>query len=311
MFELTVFKNTFDNKTDAVFHYEDWHDFEQMLLNLSRKKGSKGGTNSSPLISPAVYTVDTTRSNSNVDYWGRWCAVDVDDFDPIGDLGDTLQGLVGSYQFVCYSTASSTPKQPKFRIVFPLTERVGADKIPHFWYALNEKLKGIGDAQTKDLSRMYYVPANYPDAFNFFFSNEGKLLDPNHLMDAHSYSGQERNKSFLDRLPEGMQKQIVEYRKAQASNPTGISWSSYLDCPFFPKILSNEYRSITGTGWYHKMYQIMVATAANAVKSEYPITANEIAELCRQLDNDTGKWYDNRPLTKEADRAIEFVYRSI
>jgi hypothetical protein len=107
-----------------------------------------------------------------------------------------------------------------------------------------------------------------------------------------------------------MQKQIIEYRKSQAVN-TDITWSSYLDCPFFPKMMSTEYKSITGTGWYHKMYQIMVATAANAVKSEYPITATEIADLCRQLDNDTGKWYDNRPLTKEADRAIEFVYRSI
>ena len=311
MYQITIFTNTYDNKTHRQMTLSSWSAFTKFLTKLSQEPGVKCGNNSSALLSPALYVKDSTRSNRNVSGWSRWCAVDVDDFDPIGDLGDTLQGLVGSYQFVCYSTASSTPKQPKFRIVFPLTERVGADKIPHFWYALNEKLKGIGDAQTKDLSRMYYVPANYPDAFNFFFSNEGKLLDPNHLMDAHSYSGQERNKSFLDRLPEGMQKQIVEYRKAQASNPTGISWSSYLDCPFFPKILSNEYRSITGTGWYHKMYQIMVATAANAVKSEYPITANEIAELCRQLDNDTGKWYDNRPLTKEADRAIEFVYRSI
>lgn len=310
MFELTVFKNTFDNKTDAVFHYEDWHDFEQMLLNLSKKKGSKGGTNSSPLISPAIYTSNTTRSNSNVDYWGRWCAVDVDDFDPLGDLRESLQELIGSYQFVCYSTASSTPIQPKFRIVFPLTKPVYASNIPHFWYALNEKLKNLGDAQTKDLSRMYYVPADYTGAFNFFFCNKGDIMSPENIMNAYPYSSQERHKSFLDRLPEQMQKQIIEYRKSQAVN-TDITWSSYLDCPFFPKMMSTEYKSITGTGWYHKMYQIMVATAANAVKSEYPITATEIADLCRQLDNDTGKWYDNRPLTKEADRAIEFVYRSI
>jgi len=58
------------------------------------------------------------------------------------------------------------------------------------------------------------------------------------------------------------------------------------------------------------MYQIMVATAANAIKREYPITATQIAELCRELDVETGNWYENRPLETEADRALEYAYRN-
>ena len=59
------------------------------------------------------------------------------------------------------------------------------------------------------------------------------------------------------------------------------------------------------------MYQIMVAIAGNAVTRQYPISAKEIAELCKQFDMDTGRWYENRPLESEADRAIEYVYRNI
>jgi hypothetical protein len=59
------------------------------------------------------------------------------------------------------------------------------------------------------------------------------------------------------------------------------------------------------------MYQIMVAIAGNAIKKEYPITADEIASLCRELDMETGNWYKSRPLDKEADRALEYVYRNI
>jgi DNA-binding Xre family transcriptional regulator len=54
----------------------------------------------------------------------------------------------------------------------------------------------------------------------------------------------------------------------------------------------------------------MVAIAGNAIKKQYPITAQEISKLCRELDMETGNWYENRPLDKEADRALEYVYRN-
>ena len=53
-----------------------------------------------------------------------------------------------------------------------------------------------------------------------------------------------------------------------------------------------------------------VATAGNAIKCGYPITAKQIADLCRQFDNENGMWYTNRPLEKEADRAVEYAYRN-
>jgi plasmid maintenance system antidote protein VapI len=59
------------------------------------------------------------------------------------------------------------------------------------------------------------------------------------------------------------------------------------------------------------MYSIMVATAGNAIRKKYPITADEISQLCRQFDTDTGNWYKNRPLDKEADRALEYVYKNL
>ena len=59
------------------------------------------------------------------------------------------------------------------------------------------------------------------------------------------------------------------------------------------------------------MYAIMIATAGNAVRRKYPITPDEISQLCRQFDQDNGNWYKNRPLDKEADRALEYVYKNI
>ena len=52
----------------------------------------------------------------------------------------------------------------------------------------------------------------------------------------------------------------------------------------------------------------MVSIAGNAVRNKYPITVQEIASMCEGIDAETGNWYQNRPLNKEAERAIEFVY---
>ena len=304
---LTLFNSIFDNKTTQRLTFKDFNSFEKALYGLSKRRIKS--KKDAPLMSPAQYKPDTTRANANVTEWSNWCAVDVDDFKYEGDLYDNLCTRFGNYMFVCYSTASSTQSVPKFRLVFPLTKNVPAEKIRHFWFALQTELGDLGDKQTKDLSRMYYIPAKYDNAFNFIFSNSGNPIDPDMVMMKYPYREKSSN-NFFDRLPEDMQKEIIEHRKSKLDN-TNINWSSYRNCPFFPKQLEKEYRMINNTGWYHKMYQIMVAIAGNAVKNKYPITAQEITTLCRELDMETGNWYKSRPLEKEADRALEYVYKNI
>ena len=309
MYSLTIFKNRYDNKTHRRMMFDSWEQFVELLSCLSTREETK---QTASLISPAVYTDGTTRSNKHVERWGHWAAVDVDDLELKEGVvvSDYLTERFGSYDFVCYSTASSRSDNPKFRIVFNLESEVPRGDIKAFWHALNTELGDIGDKQTKDLSRMYYVPAKYVDAYNFFFVNHGEPVDVDYLIAKHPYKERE-GKSFLDRLPEEMQRAVIEHRKSQMDN-TNFSWTSYHDCPFFPRKLSVEYRTLSsnGTGWYHKMYQIMIAIAGNAISKGYPITAREIAHLCSQFDSDNGNWYNSRPLEKEADGAIEYVYKN-
>lgn len=311
-YELTIFKNQFDNKTHRRMSLASWDAFVQLLYGLSQQEGQKGGRNSSPLITPAVFETDSTRSNKSTLHWGGWCAVDVDDHIFPCDYLSLKEALINEFRlfdFVCYSTASSRSNYPKFRLVFRTDEIIERDRIKSFWHALNTHLGDIGDPQTKDLARMYYVPARYPDANNFIFHHDGgSPLNVSELIAKHPYVEKTGN-SFLDRLPPEMQKQIITYRKNSLNN-TDFNWVSYQDCPFWPRRLGAEYQQIAGTGWYTKMYQIMVALAGNAVKRGYPITASQIADLCKEFDRDTGNWYENRPLTVEADRALEYIYRN-
>lgn len=311
-YSLTVFNSIFDNKTDKRFDYDSWEKFEKVLYQLSTKKGYKAKRgekvkNASPLISPAVYKPDMTRANANVTAWAGWAALDVDNY--TGSMDDITKNH-GNY-CVCYSTASSTVEKPKFRLVFPLTHLVPAEKIRHFWYALNKEFGGVSDEQTKDLSRMYYVPAKYPNAHNFIFTITGSILDPNELMAKHAYS-EKSGSSFIERLPDKIREAILAHRKEGMTN-RDISWNSYRDCPFVNKKLVSEYRSIAlidGSGRYRMIYKIMTSIACNAVKRSYPISSVEVAELIRQLDMDTARIYQQRNLKTEADRAIEYAYKN-
>jgi len=307
---LTLFKNVFDNKTHRKMEFTDFFKFEDLLYKLS--KIEIASKEEAQLISPSTYVEGSTRSNKSVISWAGWAAVDVDDHEFNGDLKSELFDRFGHYYYICYSTASSRQVRPKFRLVFPLEREVEAARINEFWFALNTEIGELGDRQTKDFSRMYYTPGSYVGAYNFIFTNKlGNFINPTNLINKHPLVETWKDSSnFFDRLPENIQKAIVGYRKDNLDN-TDINWSGYNDCPFFPKKLSNEYRLITNTGWYHKMYQIMVATASNAVRNKYPITAQEIADMCRQFDIETGNWYENRPLEKEADRALEFVYKNL
>ncbi len=310
MISITLFKSTFDNKTHRSMSLQSWGDFSRLLFNLSKQK--KEGKKDAELISPAVYETGTTRANKNVLHWGGWAAVDVDDYEFVGDIWALKNELVtrfGAYNFICYSTASSTIDQPKFRLVFEIERQVEQSEIRHFWFALNSELEDIGDKQTKDLSRMYYIPAQYANANNFIFSNDGDPIDVDRLMAKWSYDRNRDAKNFLDRLPPEMQSAVLEHRKTKLNN-TSYSWSGYRDCPFWPKDLAGEYQTISSTGWYAKMYAIMVKIAGNATYRGYPIRSDEIADMCKQFDAENGNWYENRPMQTEADRALEYIIRN-
>lgn len=316
---FTIFKSKYDNKTDKLMSLSNFEEFEALLYKLSQIPVES--KKKSYLISPAQYLADTNRRcNVNVSHWSSWAAMDVDDHNfSAENLENELAARFSHYNYVCYSTASSSWAHPKFRMVFPLSGNVEGPSIRDFWYALNCEIESLGDPQTKDLSRMYYVPASYAGAYNFIFSNHtGRVVDADALIASHPVPRKASEKSFIDRLPEKVQKEVIEHRKSsfKSRNPNGVyvTWTSYRDCPFVNQKLVQDYKDIAfvdNSGRYALIYKLMVSISVAAIRAGYPITPNEVASLIRELDTDTSNRYGSRPLEKEADRAIEYAYRKM
>ena len=108
-------------------------------------------------------------------------------------------------------------------------------------------------------------------------------------------------------FPPAIREAIIKDRKSKLTN-TSFTWTGYKDCPFVNQNKIEEYKRNTTGGWYYGMYQIMVSIAGNATMRGYPITAKEIEYIVRDLDSETGNWYVKRPIEKEAERAIEFIF---
>lgn len=326
MIKLTLFSNIYDNVTKNQVEFDSFEKFDNALKSFSTLTGYKPKKGerikkSTALISPALYKPGTTRANVNVTSFGGFAMLDVDDF-RFGD-GDSLEyELCSSYsdvKFICYSTSSSTFEHPKFRLVFPLDRFVEQNELMKLIYAINQKFGDMSDPQTKDISRMFYLPAIYPDSYSFYFSYEGngKHLVVDSLLEEYPYKGSlvsTTNRSFMDSLSPAFKEVILNNRKEKIeSKKKDYSWTSYINCPFINQDLINEYKTIAftdGSGRYSMIYKIMCSIASNAVKNRYPITDYELVELIRELDRDTSKRYQHRKLDVEANRAITWAYKN-
>jgi hypothetical protein len=300
-YTITFFNGLYDNVPRDTVGVTAWTDFVEIMKGAHKLPGEK--IPDMLQISPAVYKEGTTRANKNVECWGGWAAIDVD-CDLPEDFESYIREIAKPYRFYAYSTGSSTREKPKMRIMLPLDERPEGDRIKHLWYALQKHFRELGDEQTKDASRMYYPPAQYKNSFVFEFEElDGENVCVSELIAKYPYT--EPSVGFAGKFPEEIQQRFIAYRKNQLNN-TDIRWSSYHDCPFFPKKLAREYSQLT-EGWYHHIYRMMVAIASSAIDKGYPITAKQIETLIRAFDKDNGGWYEKRPIAVEANRALEYA----
>ena len=317
-FIATIFRSKKDTATERTIEKRSWSKFVKFLSDLSELEYTK---QTAPLISPAIYKPGTTRSNANVEAWAGWCAIDIDKhpFKTRTDIESYMKKSHKDKGYVCYSTARSSKEHPKFRLIFQLDEWIKERQtIQKFWFSLNKELNEFVDKQTKDVSRMFYIPAKYTESTNsFFWSVEGNPISPFYLIKKHKadeFFAPSGGSSFLDLIPEKMKESVINYRQNQLkANGKYYSWTSYKDCPFVKKESIEEYRSIVLTqadGRYRHLYQLMVSIAAVAVLKQYPITSGEVQDLVLQIDNDIDGYYKTRKIHVEAERAIAFVYRN-
>lgn len=306
MLEFSYFDHFYSNVPNLC-KSDDWASFVNNMKAISEVSGFKPPagdfeSKSSGLISPAIYSADgQKRNNDNVIGWDIVC-MDIDD--GVNDLSQVTKHFA-PFEYIIYSSPNCTRNKLKLRVVIPLNKRAPKDKLKQIWFAMNEWCGGIIDAQTKDYSRLFYVPARYTnrgnDYLHIFLTNNGITLDWETLIERYPSPPEENLFKIKDPLI-GLKRKIFQDAK-------GIPEMNIIsdDCPFVTRYMRERY-ALTPVGGHHKaIYVFMLQCCWNAEKIDYPLSLGELVDMARQLDDMDGGFYDDKKLTDSAKDALEFT----
>jgi putative DNA primase/helicase len=171
---------------------------------------------SGALWSPVEYDLGTTRGNRNV----RFVEALVIDMDGEAFDNARLEGL----EWFAYSTFSHRLDNPHYHLVLPLAERVPASLWRVVWSELHDRIGLIGDPQTKDPARIFYLPQHAPDQPFEFHEGHGELLDSSFTLDVQVASNPVAPRAKQVRQPRSVEVRNDFLSDAWWDEPTEPRW---------------------------------------------------------------------------------------
>jgi len=162
----------YTSKTDTTPRREDLTCPELVHLLVTHVvQDAKDG----PMWSPARLYAGTTRLNKSVI---SLCAVVAEYDHPTPEEVPAILARFAAFEYVAYTTHSSTLDAPRFRVVCPLDAPLLAkdwDKLqPRLW----ELFGPDADQGTTAESQAYYLPSHAPGAPWWATHHDGRILDP-------------------------------------------------------------------------------------------------------------------------------------
>ena len=117
----------------------------------------------------------SSRANSNVEAISA-VVFDVDD----GTPADSLPAALTWFEHIVYTTHNHSVQHPRCRIVLPLEREIPPSEYSRVWQYANRLIGGHADQNSRDLSRLYYLPSCPTEARAFAFSRHqrGRRIDP-------------------------------------------------------------------------------------------------------------------------------------
>ena len=284
---VSFFQNVYCNtpECDETF---TWEEFVELLRHYTQTQYE--AKQDAPLLSPTVF--DGKRAKANATEAG---AVFIDADSGMG-FEDALTALrARGVAAILYTTASNR-RDDRFRIVVPLAKRVDPETYKRVLIAICRSISGRdwrGDIGKVGPYNLFYVPGLYKDAINRFEVLSGIILSP---------------EAWLELCP--IEETHTELPDATPKLPCAdTTWAALTECPFVRGEWVDEYLDLK-SGWYAGLYKFMVRVAMSARAQRWALTARQIADLARQLDNLDGGWYRDRDLEREAQNALAWATAS-
>lgn len=109
-------------------------------------------------------------------------SLDIDE--AAADTLPTLRGWLEGKRYVLHSTHSSTVREPRYRVIIPLSRIVTADEHGAIMRLLHDKFALPIDVATLDMGRIMFWPSVPSDAEYLFEVEEGDCVSPDDILAA-------------------------------------------------------------------------------------------------------------------------------
>ena len=203
-----------------------WDDLKELLSFHGENPVKQAGS----LWSPVEYDAGTTRGNRNV----RFVEALVVDMDSEAFDNAQLDGL----EWFAYSTYSHRLDDPHYHLVLPLAEKVPASLWRVVWSELHDRIGLVGDPQTKDPARIFYLPQHAPDQPFEFHEGHGAFLDTDFRLDVEPVTNSVSPRSKQVRQPRTKQVRDDVYSESWWNAPVDISrWDGMSEKELFTAAL--------------------------------------------------------------------------
>jgi len=209
-----------------------WDDLKELLAFHEENPVKQAGS----LWSPVEYDAGTTRGNRNV----RFVEALVVDMDSEAFDNARLDGL----EWFAYSTYSHRLDDPHYHLVLPLAEKVPASLWRVVWAELHDRIGLVGDPQTKDPARIFYLPQHAPNQPFEFHEGHGALLDSSFTLDVQVASNSVAPRAKQVRQPRQRRAGAEVLSEAWWNAPVDISrWDGLLGKDLYSAMLK-EFRAL-------------------------------------------------------------------
>jgi hypothetical protein len=197
-FIVSLFNNKFDNKPkEKLFAIDNFIKHLQCPDVRSVKDGL--------LWCPARYRNDH-RAKINVIELSI-LELDIDNGATLAEALDPFKKL--GYFTLYHTTFSHTQEHHKFRIIVPLSKPIPSDQFIYLYYWANKLVGKVVDPQSKDESRMFYLPSHQPNMpyesgiFGAFFLDWQKIITPEltEEFNANHHTPAAAPKAFSENIP--------------------------------------------------------------------------------------------------------------
>jgi hypothetical protein len=280
MIRYSVFENTVS--TEPMMVESSWVEFVETMAEFAVQArpatGQEKGYNT-PMISPAVYGEESTRKNANVECLGGWTAIDLDKgvvtFDEVITILDAVP-----VDHVVHTTTKSVPTSERMRAILPLSRDVLPHEATAFWAGCFEFFGRINDIQTKDISRIYAVPAQWDGSTPRFAARfDGNLLDVDEMI-THAPVVEPPTPVSVSKT------QLSKIRAALAGHgKLNTDGQSIYDSRVVHSRFIETYLNLPKGDHHRGLYQFMAKIAERGFYLGLAVTPSQLADYARQLDN--------------------------